>query len=88
MSERLYPSMNLCYRKGAIVPRLIAKSKHRKLQHRIKFGCDVVVCGKRVEAITEGNIVEVGARPRKGNRLLQVIFDQDIFVGPMQTVKK
>lgn len=47
------------YGKGKIIPRSLIKTKHRKAQHNLKFGCDVDVIGKKIIALTDGYIFDI-----------------------------
>lgn len=42
------------YKKGQCVPRWLVKIDRKKFQHRLKFGCDVELIGKRVFMLNEG----------------------------------
>ncbi len=41
-------------KKGQIVPRYLCRSIEKKAQHIIKFGCDVLIEGKVVTALSDG----------------------------------
>ena len=43
------------YKKGQCVPRWLVRVERKKFQHRIKFGCDVELIGKRVLMLNEGS---------------------------------
>jgi len=45
-------------KKGDIVPKYLLRGS-RGGQHLARFGCDVEIVGKRVTALTEGNIIEI-----------------------------
>lgn len=53
------------YKKGQIVPRFLVKCSDRKAQHLVKFGCDVEVYGKTIEAITYGSVFELPCTLRR-----------------------
>mgnify|MGYP000285768532 FL=1 len=43
------------YKKGQCVPRWLVRVERKKLQHRLKFGCDVELIGNCVLMLNEGS---------------------------------
>lgn len=51
------------FKKGQMVPKRIGMVfVHKQARHAITFGCDVMVDGNTITAITEGTIITVRAR--------------------------
>lgn len=47
------------YRKGQIVPRNLIRCKNRKTQHKIVFGCDVKIIGRKINMLSPGNCIVI-----------------------------
>lgn len=75
------------FKKGQMVPkRLKMAIAHRRAQHRITFGCDVIVHGRKVSPVTPGDgpifliPYQVGRRRNNGTWQKFDIAFEDIFI--------
>lgn len=55
------------YRQGSVIPRALVRSSDRKAQHNIKFGADVEVDGRSINAISNGTVICIGKMVRRMN---------------------
>lgn len=67
------------FKKGQMVPKRIGMVfVHKKSRHAITFGCDVMVGGNTITAITEGSIITVAARVSRkmnnGTRRNEIVY--------------
>jgi len=53
-------------RKGQIVPRSLIKVTPRKLQHKLRFGCDVEIVNKKIKVLDAGDGFLFNLKKRRG----------------------
>jgi hypothetical protein len=77
------------YKKGQIVPRTLVRCKHRKTQHRVKFGADVEVDGRTIKALSNGSVLiincsYIGGKKGKPRLYLNPIIQNINIIGFMK----